>query len=210
MSNILLDGINSINFILSNKIKGCLVECGVQSGRFECLWISELLKNKEIRDIYMYDTFAGLTKPGKNDYHIYDNKLKDNNFVLETWKQYNKDNINTWCYCSLDDVKNKLNTTGYPQENLYYIKGDVMETLNYNIPDNIAVLRLDTDWYESSKFELEKLYNNVVKGGLIIFDDYYLWNGQKQAVDEFFSENNLSTAKIINLNNNQTAAYIKE
>ena len=63
-----------------------------------------------------------------------------------------------------------------------------METLqnNENIPDKIAILRLDTDWYESSKFELETLYNNVVSGGVIIFDDYYHWDGQRRAVDDFF------------------------
>ena len=54
----------------------------------------------------------------------------------------------------------------------------------------IAILRLDTDWYESSKNEIEKLYKHVVPGGVIIIDDYYHWAGQKQAIDEFILNNN--------------------
>ena len=69
-----------------------------------------------------------------------------------------------WCYCPLEQVKNRLNNTGYPTDKLHYIVGDVMDTLtlNINIPKEIAVLCLDTDWYESSKYELYKLYDNVV------------------------------------------------
>jgi hypothetical protein len=86
-----------------------------------------------------------------------------------------------------------------------------MDTLqdSKNIPDQIAILRLDTDWYESSKFELEQLYNNVVKGGIIIFDDYYHWDGQRRATDEFFKSIGITPA-YINIGNQKTAAIIKQ
>ena len=115
------------------------------------------------------------------------------------------------CYCPLDYVKNRLNNTGYDQTKIHYIVGDVMETLQNkeNIPDKIAILRLDTDWYESSKFELEALYNNVVSGGVIIFDDYYHWNGQRKATDEYFRSIN-ETYDFVNIGNGKTSAIIKK
>lgn len=84
-----------------------------------------------------------------------------------------------------------------------------METLKEKkyIPDKISVLRLDTDWYESSKFELEKLYPNVVDGGVIILDDYFHWDGQRRATDEYFQENNIK--KTIFRNNKKTGFFIK-
>ena len=119
----------------------------------------------------------------------------DNLEVFQTWNN-NIINANTngWCFTPLEKVQARLRETGYPEEKLHYIVGDVMETLKEksNIPDKIAILRLDTDWYESSKIELEKLYDNVVKGGLIIFDDY-CWKhcpGVEKALHEFRSIDN--------------------
>ena len=115
------------------------------------------------------------------------------------------------CYIPIQQVKNRLNSTGYPQCHLHYIIGDVMETLQdkSTIPEKIAILRLDTDWYESSKYELEQMYDNVVKGGVIIFDDYFHWNGQRKATDEFFKSKNLDY-DIVNLGDGKTGAIIKK
>jgi len=86
-----------------------------------------------------------------------------------------------------------------------------METLKdkTKIPEKIAILRLDTDWYESSKYELEQMYDNVVTGGVIIFDDYYHWDGQRRATDEFFLSRNLNY-DFVSIGNNKTAAVIKK
>ena len=168
-----MDGLDAIQYILKNNIEGCIIECGVASGDFEYIWIQELMKNNTTRDIYLYDTFGGLVKPTEYDYTcdnavIYQMNRYD---VYDTWaRQIITDDINGWCYVPLDIVKDRLNATGYPENKLHYIVGDVLETLQIkeNIPDKIAILRLDTDWYESSKFELEKLYHNVVSGGVFI------------------------------------------
>jgi hypothetical protein len=119
--------------------------------------------------------------------------------------------INGWCYTPLDKVKQRLNSTGYPQNNLHYVVGDVMETLKdkKTIPEKIAILRLDTDWYESSKYELEQMYDNVVTGGIIIFDDYYHWDGQRRATDEFFLSRNINY-NFVNIGNHKTSAIIKK
>jgi hypothetical protein len=81
-----------------------------------------------------------------------------------------------------------LTSTRYPEHKLHYVVGDVCETLKHdvNIPEKIAILRLDTDWYESSKIEMEKLYPKVVQGGVIIYDDYFHWDGQRRATDDYF------------------------
>jgi O-methyltransferase len=68
-----------------------------------------------------------------------------------------------------------------------YHVGDIVETIK--VPSPIAVLRLDTDWYESTKFELETFYPHVSPGGYVIIDDYGHWKGCKQAVDEFLALN---------------------
>ena len=208
-----MDGVDAITYILENNIDGAIVECGVESGNFEYIWINELMKHNVVRDIYLYDTFAGLTEPSEYDYTCKSAKIFEANKdqVYNYWKSRQIDNnTNSWCYTPLETVHNRLISTGYPVDKLHYIVGDVLETLKImeNIPEKIAILRLDTDWYESSKFELEQMYNNVVDGGVIIFDDYYHWDGQRRAVDDFFSNLNI-TPYFVNIGNYKTAAFIK-
>ncbi len=209
-----MDGSAAINYILQNNIEGVIIECGVYDGDYEHIWINELMKNNSVRDIYLYDTFTGLTEPTVHDYTCEDAKLYKMNKeqVYNTWKeQIINEKINNWCYSPLDHVKNRLNSTGYPQKNLHYVVGDVMETLKdkTTIPEKIAILRLDTDWYESSKYELEQMYDNVVTGGVIIFDDYYHWDGQRKATDDFFLSRNIEYT-FVNLGNYKTSAIIKK
>lgn len=161
-------------------------------GKFEYAWILKLLELGIERYIYMYDTFQGLTKPSKYDYTTKDASIykMDNNTVIDYWDKQkianNSKYVNAWCYAPLEKVKNRLGSLGYSENKLHYIVGDVAKTLNDFVPEKIAILRLDTDWYESSKIELEKMYDKVTKGGIIIFDDYYHWDGQRRAVDDFF------------------------
>ncbi len=209
-----MDGADAVNYILQNNIEGCIVECGVESGDFEYIFINELMKNNSVRDIYLYDTFAGLVEPSEYDYTCNDAKLyqMNNDDVYNAWKsQIINENVNGWCFTPLYRVKDRLNSTGYPQNNLHYIVGNVMETLKdkTKIPEKIAILRLDTDWYESSKYELEQMYDNVVTGGIIIFDDYYHWDGQRRATDEFFLSRNINY-DFVNIGNYKTAAIIKK
>jgi len=208
-----MDGADAVNYILQNNIEGCIIECGVDSGDFEHIWINELMKNNAVRDIYLFDTFGGLVEPTEYDYTCKDAKLFQMNKdeVYKTWKnQVINEKVNGWCYTHLDKVKQRLNSTGYPQNNLHYVVGDVMETLKdkKTIPEKIAILRLDTDWYESSKYELEQMYDNVVRGGIIIFDDYYLWDGQRRATEDFFKSRNINY-NFVNIGNFKTAAIIK-
>ena len=205
-----------IIYVLKKNIQGAFIECGVHEGLQQYIWIELIMLNSitSIPDIYLYDTFAGLVEPTKYDYTCKDTVLYklNNKQVHYIWKkEIISSNINNWCYAPLDKVKNYLYSTGYPENKLHFIEGNTIETLKNkeNIPEKIAVLRLDTDWYESSKAEIETLYNNVVVGGVIIFDDYYHWDGQRRAVDDYFKSINI-TYDFIKINNNKTGAIIKK
>ena len=91
-----------------------------------------------------------------------------------------------WAYSPIKEVKENMQKTGYPVDKLNYIIGKVEETLKNTRPDKIALLRLDTDWYESTKIELEMLYPLIVQDGVLIIDDYGHFSGAKKAVDEYF------------------------
>ena len=102
------------------------------------------------------------------------------------------DNINLSfnCYSSLEEVKMniKLSSGNKSLDNINLIEGKVEDTLKIskNLPEKISILRLDTDWYESTKIELEVLFPKLSKGGILIIDDYGQWKSSRKAVDEFF------------------------
>ena len=68
---------------------------------------------------------------------------------------------------------------------VHLIKGMVEQTIPHDAPDQIALLRLDTDWYESTAHELKHLYPRLANRGIMIIDDYGHWQGARMAVDEF-------------------------
>ena len=102
-----MDGADAITYILQNNIEGDIIECGVDSGTFEYIWITELMKHNTVRDIYLYDTFTGLVKPGEYDYTCKNAVLYSMNKdeVLQHWtNDMVDDTINKWCYTPLETV----------------------------------------------------------------------------------------------------------
>jgi len=97
-----------------------------------------------------------------------------------------------FAYSPLEQVKNNLRNTGYDQNQIVYAKGKVEETIPSAAPATIAILRLDTDWYESTLHELVHLYPRLSVGGVLIIDDYGHWQGCRKAVDQYIAEHNLS------------------
>ena len=182
----------AVKYIFKNNIDGDFVECGVWQGGNLILMQRLMNFYKENRNIYGYDTFEGMTEPNEFDTDINDKKAS--NLMSVENKIENSNSKNIWCYSGLETVKKnfKKHTDA---SNLKLVKGDVCVTLqnNENLPNKISLLRLDTDFYASTKVELEKLFPLVVKNGVIIIDDYGHWKGQKKAVDEFFIENRLNT-----------------
>ena len=171
----------SINYIINNQILGDFVECGVWKGGSMMLAAKMLKKNNSHRLLFLYDTFEGMSAPGQFDFASNVNKSKNNHAELLL-----KKNKKLLCLANIDEVKKNLISTGYTSNHINFIKGDVKETLNQNLPNKIALLRLDTDWYESTKIELEKLFPKLTPGGILIIDDYKSWEGCKKAVDEYF------------------------
>jgi hypothetical protein len=172
---------HAARYIIRNGIQGDFVECGVWKGGSVMLIAYTLLEEGITdRKIYLYDTFEGMIKPGD----------KDGEWEKAEWEK-NKvnDQINSWCLSSLEEVQTNMLKTGYPKENIIFIKGKVEQTLPGIIPSQIALLRLDTDWYESTKHELNHLYPLLEKGGILIIDDYGAWPGARKAVDEYFVAN---------------------
>ena len=178
----------SIEYILKNNISGDYVECGVWKGGSSMMIALTLLKyNITDRKIYLYDTYEGMSEP--IDYDInHKNGLAKNKYA----KTKNKKSGSDWCRSEINEVKNNLYSTGYPKENIIFVKGKVEETIPEIIPEKIALLRLDTDWYESTKHELEHLYPLLSGKGVLIIDDYGHWLGCRKAVDEYFTKNNIS------------------
>ena len=103
--------------------------------------------------------------------------------------KYSNEGKNIWAYSSINEVNDNIKVK-VPKNNIKLIKGPVEETLIHkdNIPEKISLLRLDTDFYESTKIELEVLYPKLVKGGFLIIDDYGHWKGSRKAVDDYFNK----------------------
>lgn len=176
--------INAVLYLSRNSIAGDIVECGVWKGGSMLAIIRTLLQYGDIsRDLHLYDTFEGMTQPGAMDVDY----TGSSGIEAFKAKQTGRDS-SSFCYAPLDAVKRLLGNTGYPQQRIHYVQGKVEETLPAQAPDKISLLRLDTDWYESTKHELEHLFPRLVPGGVLIIDDYGHWKGSKQAVDEYFSQ----------------------
>lgn len=180
---------NAVDYIIRNNIRGDFVECGVWRGG-SAMMMALLLKTKNVTDrrLFLYDTYEGMSEPSANDKDIFGNKAGD---LLEAEKKENNAE-NVWCYSTLDEVRANLQTTGYPAEMIFFIKGKVEETIPGSIPDRIALLRLDTDWYESTKHEMEHLYPLLSSKGVLIIDDYGHWEGARKAIDEYINQKRLT------------------
>lgn len=174
--------IQATKYIIANGIEGDFVECGVwQGGSMMAACLTLLNLGISDRRFYLYDTFEGMSEPTVEDVQ-YDGKQ------AAALMDAAKTGTDNWCYADLESVTRNLKSTGYPMENIHLIKGKVEDTIPKTLPSQIAMLRLDTDWYESTRHELTHLYPNLVKNGILIIDDYGHWKGSKQATDEYFEK----------------------
>lgn len=178
--------VETVRHVQRNNLEGAFVECGVwRGGSMMAVALALQSLKMEPRDLYLYDTFEGMTAPSEKDVLNSDPTISATSLMVK-----NEQGVTgaTWCEASLEDVQTNMGKTGYPEKLIHYVKGPVEETIPATIPDKIAVLRLDTDWYESTKHELEHLFPRVVRGGLIVIDDYGFWKGAREAVDEYLGK----------------------
>jgi hypothetical protein len=178
--------INAVRYIVKYEIDGAMVECGVWKGGSSMAIALTLKKlGSENRDLYLYDTFSGMSTPSDVDISIKGEKAHEQ--YSNTRKA---DDASDWCLSPLEEVKENVYSTGYRKEKCHFIKGKVEDTIPKTIPEEIALLRLDTDWYESTKHELIHLFPLLKRNGVLIIDDYGHWEGARKAVDEYISDNN--------------------
>lgn len=168
--------------IVKHDIPGDIVECGVWRGGSMQACAKTLLSLGETgRDLYLFDTYEGMTPPTEEDLR------RDGRPARELLDAQGKDRP-IWAVASLEDVQAGFEKVPYPADRVHYVRGKVEETVPEQAPERISILRLDTDWYASTKHELRFLYERLVSGGVLLIDDYGYWQGSRQAVDEFLEE----------------------
>lgn len=181
--------VGAVRYVATNRIEGAIVECGVwRGGSMMAVALALQEIGDETRELYLYDTYAGMPPPEDVDCAIDGLRAKERFQQAQT----NADPAH-WsrCYSSLEEVRRNVLGTRYPQDKFHFIAGKVEETIPGQTPAKIALLRLDTDWYESTRHEMIHLYPRLEPGGVLIIDDYGHWQGARKAIDEFVAERKL-------------------
>ena len=196
--------LQSVRYVAKHRIPGSIVECGVWRGGSMMLVAKTLIEcGATDRDLYLYDTFEGMPPPTEADQDCFAQTAATRLRSEETTKT----SSGVWAISGLEDVKHNMASVGYPEERLHFIRGKVESTIPACIPDQIAILRLDTDWYESTAHELIHLYPRLTVGGVLIIDDYGYWQGARKAVDEFLAVT--SDRILLHRIDNSSRAFVK-
>jgi O-methyltransferase len=184
----LLAVIDSVRYLVRRGVPGAFAECGVWRGGSVLAMVLALQElGVRDRDLHLYDTFEGMTEPTEHDTSPLEAP------ALVTWREAQAGGERPWPEYfdpetfNEDAVRATLIDTGYPADRIHLHRGPVEQTLPAAAPDGLALLRLDTDWYESTRHELEHLYPRLSTGGVLIVDDYGHWEGARRAVDEYFA-----------------------
>lgn len=171
--------VHAVRHVVRNRVGGDMVECGVwKGGSVMAMALTLLQLGERERSLYLFDTFSGMTPPGDVDV---DFQGQQAHVILDTVR----------CEASQQEVENAVLSTGYDREKIHFVRGRVEETIPINAPESIALLRLDTDWYESTQHELQHLFPRLARGGVIIVDDYGHWRGARRAVDEYIAQHQI-------------------
>ncbi|HEX8142059.1 MAG TPA: TylF/MycF/NovP-related O-methyltransferase [Pyrinomonadaceae bacterium] len=169
--------------VIDADVPGDLAECGVWRGGSVMLMAYTLLaRGCTDRTIWLYDTFDGMPPPGDEDVQEMTGRAARD--ILDERERSQDDPF--WGIAPRDLVESNLRRTRYPIHRFRFVEGDVMETIPAQAPLSLSLLRLDTDWYQSTRHELEQLYPRLSPGGVLIVDDYGYWRGARRATDEYF------------------------
>jgi hypothetical protein len=172
---------SSVLYVVDNDIAGDFVECGVwRGGSVMLMALTLLARGRTDCTLWLYDTFTGMTAPSGDDVQ----EMSGRTAAAILAERPRADDDPFWGIAPRAIVEENLVRTGYPADRIRIVEGDVLETIPAAAPDRIALLRLDTDWYGSTRHELEHLYPRVVPGGAVIVDDYGYWRGARRATDE--------------------------
>ncbi len=176
---------NATDYVVRAGIPGDIVECGVwRGGSMMMAALTLLVLGDTDRRLVCFDTFAGHPRPDPK---------RDGKLYYQEWsRQKINEQSSRWANVSVEEVARNIESTGYPTDKIRLVKGTVEETLVDNLPHKVAILRLDTDWYESTAHELRHLYPVLTNKGVLIIDDYGAMAGARRAVDEYIRENGIS------------------
>jgi O-methyltransferase len=173
----------AVEYAVRHRIAGDFVECGVwKGGSSMAAALTFLRLGRSDVLLHLFDTFEGMSEPTPADRMALTGETADRLLASANKRS------GIWAYAPLDEVKSNLLSTGYPAHRVRFVQGKVEQTLPAAAPDQICILRLDTDWYESTKHELVHLFPRLSVGGVLILDDYGHWEGARKAVDEYFEE----------------------
>jgi hypothetical protein len=166
-----------VNYVVKYRIPGDFVECGCYAGGMSLLAALTFLKHGDTsRDFYLFDTFEGMPAPTPED-----GARVGRSFDVNT------QNGQSWAKMDIEEVRSVMALSGYPMERIHLIKGMVEDTIPERSPEVISILRLDTDFYASTKHELIHLYPRLAAGGALVIDDYGYMPGARAATDEYFA-----------------------
>jgi len=189
----------AVQYVVAAKVPGDFVECGVWRGGSSLVAALSLRAlGDQSRILHLFDTFEGMAPPTAADVDRSGGRASD---YIDRYGDEGK-----WCYVGEDEVRAVFAAEGFDEDRVRLYKGDVVDTLPASRLDTISVLRLDTDWYESTRVELEVLYPKLSPGGVLIIDDYGHWRGARQAVDEYFAKHR---PPLLNRVNDQVRLAIK-
>jgi O-methyltransferase len=176
----------AIRYLVSADVPGDIVECGVwRGGNCMLAALTLMALGDESRQIWLYDTFSGMTEPSERDRDVYGGdagNMRDGSFSDEGRPapfQF---------VASLGDVRANMARTGFPESRTTYVEGRVEDTLPAARPGEIALLRLDTDWYESTAHSMRHLYPLLAPGGVLLLDDYGDWPAVREAIHECLND----------------------
>lgn len=179
--------VEAVEYVVKNGIEGAIVECGVWKGGSSMAMAMTMMRlNAEPREFFLFDTFTGMPAPTDSDISVHGKMARDKFDQTKLSADSSE-----WARSPLDEVKLNMAKSGYPEAMCRFVQGKVEETIPAVLPEKIAILRLDTDWYESTKHEMVHLFPRLVPQGILIVDDYGHWLGSKKAVDEYVAENNI-------------------
>ena len=175
---------DAVTYLVESEIEGSIAECGVwRGGSMMAAALTLIRAGDTTRDLHLYDTFTGMPEPSAEDV----DSPYDGYSLTRRWRRH-ADAGREWAGVAAAEVERSLRGTGYPAERIHLHPGMVEDTLPAQAPERIALLRLDTDWYASTKHELAELYPRLVDGGVLIVDDYGHYEGARRAVDEYLAE----------------------
>ncbi|MGI8749362.1 MAG: TylF/MycF/NovP-related O-methyltransferase [Thermoleophilaceae bacterium] len=179
--------VDAVRYCVKRQLPGAFAECGVwRGGSVMAMLLTLRDLGVEDRDVYLYDTFEGMTLPTEHDVSPVEPP------ALASWSESSARGERPWAQFFSPEmfdeaaVRRNVLSTGYPAERIHFVRGPVEETIPATAPERLALLRLDTDWYESTRHELVHLYPRLADGGVLIVDDYGHWEGARRACDEYF------------------------